>query len=230
MALAASALALTAGGVSAAPITVEFNGIVKGSNNMTITKAPVLPAYSSPTAGGFSMTGINPAIGDFIAWCLDLATSIHGTNPLTYVVTDTPVSGGFNVYKDQVATLFRNSNYSDSVTDKNSTSAGFQLALWEVAYDTPDADGNFSLGTGAFQATAGSAILREANAFLAYMTTPHHDAGGGPAVTFLQNIDNPLRQSLVTASPIPLPAAAWLLIGGIGMLAAARRRRREAAA
>ena len=33
---------------------------------------------------------------------------------------------------------------------------------------------------------------------------------------------------LVTAAQIPLPAAGWLLIGGIGVLAAARRRRKTA--
>jgi hypothetical protein len=48
------------------------------------------------------------------------------------------------------------------------------------------------------------------------------------AVTFSTNNGGNVRidDVMVTTAPVPLPAAAWLLIGGIGALGAAARRRR----
>lgn len=47
-------------------------------------------------------------------------------------------------------------------------------------------------------------------------------------LTFLESQDTPTRQNLVTVTPVPVPAAAGLMLLALGGLAAVGRRRRAA--
>jgi hypothetical protein len=99
-------------------------------------------------------------------------------------------------------------------------SAAFQLALWEVIYDD-----DLDLTTGSFSV----ANLPDSN----LMTTSQGfiDAIGNPGetqwnLTFFDGTpSDPDAQDVVTATAIPLPAAAWLLLAASGGLIVAKRRR-----
>ena len=57
------------------------------------------------------------------------------------------------------------------------------------------------------------------------------DTTGGGAFADFQFLDggvSTFQLDFGTSAPIPLPAAGWLLLGGLGVLAAAKRRRRTA--
>jgi hypothetical protein len=113
-------------------------------------------------------------------------------------------------------------NYATLDTGNNTQAAGFQVALWDALYDT-----GWDAGAGVFTVASG-AVRNQANTFLAAAST----AFGGPKaynLTFLESrATNPQSQNLVTATPVPLPAAAFLLAGALGGLAALRRRKTAA--
>lgn len=53
-------------------------------------------------------------------------------------------------------------------------------------------------------------------------------SGAGADFQFLDGGVSTFQLNFGTTAPIPLPAAGWLLLGGLGVLAAAKRRRRTA--
>ena len=181
-------------------------------------------------AGGFSLKAT--PLGDFVAWCVDIAANLSLPNP--YAKTDTPFALSGDDISSKVSTienLFETS-YSTLDLTSNVQSAGFQLALWEILYETSgsfDLDGDPANGTrGSFYQTrtGGSQSAAEsfANGLLAGL--------GGPIeqnykLTFLQSIPDAQgqrSQNLVTVTAVPLPAAGFLLVAGLAGLAMVRRR------
>ena len=107
-------------------------------------------------------------------------------------------------------------NFASLNTMVGNQAAGFQLALWNALYDTDSV-----ISGGAFRATASGAITTLANGYLSAAAS--FTGSRAWNLTFLESATG--RQNLVTVSPVPLPAAGWLLIAGIGGLAALRRRK-----
>ena len=222
---AAVALAVMSLPASAATVSLKYNGPSAGSDakNVTITAAPV----DYPGAGdwpktvgafGFKMTDTSGQLGSFLAWCLDLehflATS--GTHP--YSATSTPFSNSYGLDGNQMARVQSvfDANFASLNTMVGNQAAGFQLALWNALYDTDSV-----ISDGAFRATASGAITTLANGYLSAAAS--FTGSRAWNLTFLESATG--RQNLVTVSPVPLPAAGWLLIAGIGGLAALRRRK-----
>lgn len=199
-----------------------FNG--NGNTTVRVTGGP---RNVTARAGGFALTD---SVVDFVAWCLDIENTLRipdGGTP--YHVTDTPFAltsgaiGGGRL--DQIENLFETSFAGLDLTN-DAQSAGFQLALWELLYET---EGSFDLTGGSFRQNYGStganAANDAANGFLAAL--------GGPItqdyrLTFFESgkdhYGRQISQNLVTVSAVPLPAAAGFLIAGLGGLAALRRR------
>ena len=177
------------------------------------------PGYSGP-AGGFS--GIwDPSPGANIPinyWCFDLQ---HTFNPgSTYDYTASILSNS------AISSLFHEAGGSAGALSSNITSAAFQLAIWEIEYDS-----DRNLATGSFQVAlpgGGDALAayNQAQAWLAGL-------GGAPAdyvIVLLASTTDPQHQNFITDFSIPqlqrnLPEPSSLPLAAIGMAAMLMRRR-----
>ena len=169
-------------------------------------------SHAGVHAGGFALRGDidgDSAVEDFVAFCLDISTYI--SNGKNYEVTTSPfaVDPLTSLQIGNIQRLF-NTAYRTLVLTSNTQSAGFQLALWEIIYET---DSTLTLGSGNFTASYGTAAINFANTLLGNLgdtPTAHY------ALTFLQA--NPAHH------PEPGDRLASAAAGG-GADAAGRARR-----
>lgn len=227
-AAAVSAICVTfaATGASAGTVTLfkqNDSDTFDGGGNLHVT---VASPSANALAGGFRLK--DQADNSFIAWCLDILNTLSiPTGGRDYTVTDTPFAGDplAGPRLDNVKGLFETAYSSVDLTD-DVQSAGFQLALWEVLYETYSV---FDLTTGTFtqtrSGTAQDAAETAANDYLALL-----DGGivtQAYAFTFYESSrasdGRQLSQNLVSVAPVPLPAAAWMLGLGVAGLFGVRR-------
>ena len=205
---------------SAAP-KFTYNGPATGGFiNVNADRSGAGGSNETFQSGPFDMTQTDPGtpLGDFIAWCFELDQNLvtSGTGTRSY-------TSGNVLDADQrkrVQSVF-DANYKDAAIETNRRKgAAFQLALWEVIYDD-----NFDLGGGDFKSSTGGNVRSLADGFLT-----EANAYTGPQQWVLTELSSDTAQDLGTVNAIPLPAAAWLLLGVTGGLVAAKRRsaRREA--
>lgn len=162
---------------------------------------------------------------NIVAFCLDLLDSINlnGTTEYTYSETTTPfddnplTSGTVDQLKD-----FFDYNYSGLSTAVEF--AGFQLGLWEIVYDGVLTGSEDYFVDGQLTASASDtdpeSIIGKATKFLNNMFLA--SVTGDYDLTFLESASDPGpdKQDLVYAvesasAEVPLPAAFWLLGGGV---------------
>lgn len=223
LALAAATM-LFAHSASAATLNLTYDGSASGYRVVTFGAAPVAPAggQSRVYAGGFDMQDSTPGgLGDFVAWCLDIAAYLGTSGSHEYETTDTPFGNGGaflgTAGMSRIASVF-NANFGSSVTSSANNSAAFQLALWESVYD----DDN-SISTGAFRASASSQVEAITAGYLT--AAANYSGPSNWDLTYLESTATNRRQNLVTAapSPVPLPASGLMLLAAVGGLVVSRR-------
>lgn len=229
---AAISTALLATGASAGTVTLfkqNSNDTFDGGGKLHVN---VSAPSANALAGGFRLKDQDQ--NPFVAWCLDILNDLSIPNSgRHYNVTDTPFAGVKNLLSDitlaNVKGLFETAYKAVDLAD-NVQSAGFQLALWEVLYET---ESTFDLRDGAFKQTKSGTAQDDAeeaaNGYLALLE------GGvvtqSYAFTFYESKTNQhgdqLSQNLVSVSEVPLPAAAWMLGLGVAGLFGVRRLKKD---
>lgn len=244
----AAAMCLSAGGASAALVTVHLDSVTPALNDNSSVNISATPSGSTgkkfAVAQNYTETAPGGVLGAFAAFCLDLAASVSPSGTYTYNTINEPFSPGdpfTNSYgftstqQDRIQAMF-DANYAAASADWNSNASAFQFALWEAGFE---AEGNtLDLQTGVFTGTDFTAgdtdISNKAKDYLDSALAYIMNGGAQKyALTYLESApsmgENTSRsQNLVTATVIPLPAAGFLLFGALGALGVASRRRKAA--
>jgi len=199
---------------------VTFTGFAHGAETVNFSVSYPDPAKNASGyvwAGGFA-TVDGPA--SFVSYCVDLYQHI-GFGEL-YTEYGSPGTG--HVFANNRAYADLGRLYSVAgVVDTSVKEAAFQIAVWEIAYETTD--GPYSLGgvgTASFYGgTAdGTGALSLASQWLAGL--------GGGAVRGVNVIESGLHQDMVTSS-VPEPSTYMLMIAGLlAGVEISRRKRRQA--
>lgn len=220
---ASSLVAVAAALLSVAPVradTVQFFGYSHGSVGVNFEILGSQPTSGSTNAGGFltKLNGLDPA---FTTYCIDLYQYIaFGQPPYTYV--NVPTSA--HAFRNAGAALDLARLYSSGrVVDSAVSEAAFQLAVWEIVYET----------SGTYQLDGGDARFGGAGADAVSALTLAKDwlndlgSGSGYSVRVLESAD---RQDEIFARPIPEPRSLLLAIAALGAAGLATGRRRDLAA
>lgn len=211
-----------AGGLISAPLlaSAETITVTQPGGSVFGSHASAGVTIDSPISGNFNAGAFELNAtelgGNFVAWCVDLFNTL--SLPSTYEIPDAP--GYITAAREaNIERLFETA-FSTLDLSVAAQSAGFQLALWELIYET---DSSFQLGSGNFEASSSSSVINFAQGLLddldtALITQSYE-------LTFLTSVGSPTSQNLVTVSAVPLPAAGLLMLFGLGGLAVARRRK-----
>lgn len=217
-ALSKSLLAAAVVAAFAAPAaaeTVQFLDYANGSEQVSYTLNYGGPGNVSGTAnaGGF-LTTLNGG-PSFVSYCVDLYQNI--TIPATY--TDYTLANPF---------AFKNPNGQNAIgrflaenhaSNTSVLSAAFQVAIWELMYET---SGTYNLSSGSASFTSGNAsVLSTAQSWINVL-----DAASTPFSVY----QSPTHQDILV-TPVPEPETYALMAAGLGALGwvARRRKAKEAA-
>ncbi len=211
--LCAAALAL-AGVSQAQAASAVFSGFAHGSESVNFTLSGANdPVSGAGSAGGF-LTSLNGG-SSFETYCVDLYQHIgFGETYTDYTLSNTTHTFvNSRAYTDLGRLYATAGAITDSVHE-----AAFQIAVWEIAYETASI---YNLASGSAMFSGGSAdssgALTLASGWLSSLTSGAH-----PGIAVL---DSREHQDMIYA-PVPEPETYALMLGGLAAVGFVARRRR----
>ena len=210
----AIALAGIVGGISAAhagTVTARYTGTY--GQGVDVTLAPTINGNVGTVTFNWVRTdvagpGVDSTVdSSFIAYCCELGQNVSANTDYTFTV-QTAAEHGFSATQEMLLGRLW-ASYKAGVNSQT-TSAAFQMAVWELSFDA-----GADLEAGTFLGNGGAAIVALAQSYLDAVTSPSY--GGGQHQ--IRVLHHPTAQDQL----IPTPGSLALL--GLGGLAAGRRRR-----
>ena len=214
--IAPLALACTLlGAAQANAADVRFNGFANGQETVHLSlTTPNTAVNEFVYAGGFSATlDGGPS---FTTYCVDVYQFLSfGTTYTDYNVVPGTAHAFANTHAvTDIGKLYAEGNAVNDATAQ----AAFQIAVWEIAYETT---GAYGLGNGSATFSGGTAdtsgALMLASGWLASLTNGAH-----PNVSVLESREH---QDMVFA-PVPEPETYSLLLAGMAVVGYVARRRK----
>ena len=215
---------LTLGTVQAHADSVDFLGFANGSKtvNYKLT-APNVAKNGSAAAGGFT-TVLNGG-PSFTSYCVDLYESISFADPAytNYNEVDgsTHFTGLHAAADADIGKLFS----AGHLVNNAKTQAAFQVAIWEIAYET---SGSYNLSTGTAQFSGGTAAssgaLTLATSWLGSLGANTMDVKVLESLS-IRNIKG--HQDVVFAQAVPEPSTYALMAAGLMSIGFVARRRSQ---
>ena len=194
---------------------VSFSGFAHGSESVNFSlTAPNVAVSGAASAGGF-LTSLNGGTS-FETYCVDLYQHISfGDTYSDYTLPNTSHTFiNANAYADLGRLYATAGTVADSVHE-----AAFQIAVWEIAFET---GGSYNLSTGSATFSGGTAdssgALTLASGWLTSLSSGAH-----PGIAVL---DSSEHQDVIYA-PVPEPESYALMLGGLGVIGFVARRRKR---
>ncbi len=155
---------------------------------------------------------------NFNTYCVDLAQYVSANTNYTYNVV-TPAAHGFTANQETLLSRLWATQFSN--VDTANESAAFQVAVWEIVYDT-----NATLTSGTFVLNNASAVATLAQGWLNTITDANFSFNGTlPQISVLESST---AQDQITVLPSNVPAAGTGVLGLAGLGLLAKRQRRSA--
>jgi hypothetical protein len=187
------------------PTTSYINSISPAVNNENVY------------AGAFTMTNATAGGSSFAAWCASINAPMQNSAAYTLTSATTFYSGDTG----KATALSELASNSLASVNNATSSAAFQLAVWEIVNET--SGHGYSLTAGNFTANpADGAVLTAANGMLGNLSGP---------ISMTANVwaaNTPgSTQDLVVFAPVPEPETYAMMLAGLGLMGFVTRRRKQ---
>lgn len=218
-------------GYSGSGVSVYLNGVSRGTVGTGIYQFQLFGQNINGGALHIPTYTYNNEVR-FDAFCVDLAQNVY-TGQHLYDAVDPGLVPNHTVQgmgAERAARLAElwgrviGDNAVASVLNNNTKRAAFQLAVWEIVYESDVDYSSYDVtsGNGVFYSSlvAGNATANQANAWLNVID------GSGPSVVLagMRHTGSPATHQDFIVRVVPAPAAALLGVLGLGAVAWVRRK------